>query len=378
MECMADQHSKQVPQDLSRTIKLRVMMPLALAQQTIQQYLDACNHISQCAFEQDGMTNARRLQERVYYDVRAMFKLSAQATCSAIREVAGKYQSARSNNQSLHAPIHFKNFSRQYQLERDFAYTQAGQLSLSTAEGRQKFAIHAGQWAAKYADWTLGGGVLFIQRGKVYFAQTISKPKPTTAVSGTVLGLDRGINLIATATDGHTAAFFAGGRVKQRRRYYRNLRASLQQKKAHRNTRSTARLLQRLAGREARFQTDVNHVVSKQIVRMAVKGGCHTIATEALKGIRERANDLSKPMREMVNAWAFYELQAYIEYKAEEVGIRLIEIDPAYTSQRCSRCGYVDKANRHKHIFCCRNCHYQLHADLNAAHNIRARGIAVG
>ena len=361
-----------------RTIKLRVEMPLALAQRTIQQYLDACNYISQIAFEQDGMSNARRLQEQVYYDVRATFKLSAQATCSAIREVAGKYQSAQSNKQPLTAPIHFKKFSRQYQLGRDFAYTQDGQLSISTAEGRQKFAIHAGKWADKYADWTLGGGVLFIQRGKVYFAQTVSKPKPAASVSGTVLGVDRGINLIATATDGHTAAFFAGGRVKQRRRYYRDIRASLQQKKAHRNTRSTARLLQRLGGREARFQTDLNHVVSKQIVTMAVKGGCHTIATEALKGIRERASNLSKPVRELFNAWAFYELQAFIEYKAEEFGIRLIEVDPAHTSQRCTRCGYVDKANRHKHNFCCCKCHYQLHADLNAAQNIRARGIAAG
>lgn len=50
-------------------------------------------------------------------------------------------------------------------------------------------------------------------------------------------------------------------------------------------------------------------------------------------------------------------------------------VDPAYTSQRCNRCGYVDKRNRDRARFDCLNCGHSDDADHNAALNIRDRAI---
>ncbi len=53
----------------------------------------------------------------------------------------------------------------------------------------------------------------------------------------------------------------------------------------------------------------------------------------------------------------------------------VVHVDPAYTSQTCSACGHVDRANRPNQAkFCCQSCGFAGHADWNAARNIAKRG----
>ena len=60
-----------------------------------------------------------------------------------------------------------------------------------------------------------------------------------------------------------------------------------------------------------------------------------------------------------------------IEYKAERENIKVRYINPAYTSQKCSKCGYIDKENRKTQSeFNCLECGLKLNADHNAAINI--------
>ena len=63
-----------------------------------------------------------------------------------------------------------------------------------------------------------------------------------------------------------------------------------------------------------------------------------------------------------------------LAYKAKLVGITVIRVNEAYTSQQCSFCGYVDKRNRKSRgRFVCRACGVLFNADLNAARNILQR-----
>jgi putative transposase len=54
-------------------------------------------------------------------------------------------------------------------------------------------------------------------------------------------------------------------------------------------------------------------------------------------------------------------------------GINTIEVNPAYTSQQCSSCTYVDKRNRNGDKFICLWCGMKMHADVNASCNIVQR-----
>ena len=67
-----------------------------------------------------------------------------------------------------------------------------------------------------------------------------------------------------------------------------------------------------------------------------------------------------------------------LEYKTRLTGQnRLVLVNPAYTSQTCSRCGYRDSRNRESQaVFECKRCHARMNADLNAASNILERGLS--
>jgi IS605 OrfB family transposase len=140
-------------------------------------------------------------------------------------------------------------------------------------------------------------------------------------------------------------------------------------------TKSAKRHLKKLAGRQQRFHRDCDHVLSKRIVQSVSSGA--TIVIEDLTHIRSRAKTKKGESSRRLHGWNFAQLRAFLSYKAEERGMRVTVIDPRYTSQTCSKCGYRSKANRRSQsVFKCRKCGYQLNADLNASYNIRDKHLA--
>ena len=52
---------------------------------------------------------------------------------------------------------------------------------------------------------------------------------------------------------------------------------------------------------------------------------------------------------------------------------RVEKVNPAFTSQRCSACGYLAAGSRESQaLFCCLACGFACNADVNAARNIAA------
>ncbi len=70
-------------------------------------------------------------------------------------------------------------------------------------------------------------------------------------------------------------------------------------------------------------------------------------------------------------------LASKLEYKTKAAAhSRLVLVNPAYTSQTCSKCGHCAKENRESQaVFQCQQCHAHMNADVNAAINILNRGV---
>ncbi len=66
-----------------------------------------------------------------------------------------------------------------------------------------------------------------------------------------------------------------------------------------------------------------------------------------------------------------------ISAKAESAGRQFIQVNPAYTSLTCSKCGHRDEANRNGKVFRCLSCGHRGDADINAAVNILRAGLVL-
>ena len=141
------------------------------------------------------------------------------------------------------------------------------------------------------------------------------------------------------------------------------LRKSLQEKKDYRRLRQVSR-------NEQNKTKDLLHKITTSIVKEAVSTRSN-IKLENLKGIRQKkTTKFNKSANFTLNSWPFFEIKRLLEYKAKKYGITIIEVNPAFTSQRCSRCGELGDRNRKS--FSCKNekCKHFDHSDVNAAFNI--------
>lgn len=209
--------------------------------------------------------------------------------------------------------------------------------------------------------------------------RTRSTP-PQLEKTNRVLGIDLGRTDICVTSEGEK---FSGTEITQVRDKYSRVRASLQQK-ASKGTRSSRRrcrqILQRLSGRERRFQTQINHSVSYRLIQHA-RNTKQTIALEDLTGIRERTNQQprSKTERRRSNSWAFFQLGQFLTYKAVKFGVNLVFVDPRYTSQTCHKSLHIHpvrgESYRSGKKFRCGHCGWVGDADENGAKNISSLGL---
>jgi IS605 OrfB family transposase len=310
-------------------------------------------HAAQC-------TRKYELQRDHYRDLRERFGLSSQMAVRALAKVCEVYK-----RDPAKRPTFRPRGAIPYD-QRILSFKPGDRVSLLTLEGRVELPFVAGDHHRALLAGKRGQADLVLRKGRWYLYVTVEVPEAAPLQPTDVLGVDLGVVNLATDSDG---ARYSGEDVEAVRVRLAARRATLQQV----GTRSAHVKLQRLGSREATFRKLVNHTISKALVRKAQDTG-RAIALEDLTHIRDRVT-VRKGQRARHSGWSFFQLRAFVTYKAQVAGVPLILVDPRNTSRTCPECGCVDKRNRRSQSeFVCKSCGFAAHADHVGARNIARKG----
>ncbi|HEY1653691.1 MAG TPA: transposase [Candidatus Tumulicola sp.] len=213
-----------------------------------------------------------------------------------------------------------------------------------------------------------------------------ASPLPKTGVT---LGIDRGVHVLAACSDGRLIRNRAVGerRKAATARLQRELESVTQRDAAGRvrNRRESQRIaaalrLARSREREANARRDFAHKTARAIVNAADVIGLERLHVRAMTrsargtveapGVNVRAK---AGLNRVVLDAGFGLLDRLIAEKAEEAARVVVRVAARFSSQTCSRCGYVCARSRRRRRFCCVRCGLEAHADVNAALEIRRR-----
>jgi putative transposase len=349
---------------LKKTVKSKLQVNTkekAILIATLERFAVACNQILETANE-TGKRRAYDLHHQCYYKIKEHTGLTSNYVVRAIARVAQSFGKKR-------PPTKF--YPTSLDLDKDLFYFIPFNetISIATVEGRLNLKLQLGNFQRHLLQGQTpkAATLSFDSRKKAFyinFVIDVATPEPEGLDT---LGVDLGINRIATTSDGERTS---GRKINRIRERFQRTRSSLQSK----CTKNAKRVLKRLRGRQARFTKDVNHNLSRKIVNKA-KHTHSAIVMEDLKGIRDRSSKKGKRLRKLLGNWSFYQLRMFVEYKAKEAGVEIRFVNPAYTSKTCSNCFAL--GSRRKHKFTCSSCGYHNDADVNASLCIAALGAQV-
>ncbi|WP_277553391.1 RNA-guided endonuclease InsQ/TnpB family protein [Halobaculum limi] len=371
-------------EDAIRTVKVKLDVPHERCDdlhQTKNQFLHCANTTAEWAWRHPHdycVTSKQNAENALYNQLRNETELTANLVQKGIRRAieATKSGVARLKKGEKTSQPQFDAWSVVY--DKRSATFHRDHVSLSTVSGRVEcdYVLPDNPNETPIGEYLLNEDFEFRMSTLQYDRSTesfylharmrrIESDEQSTTSSDaehrTVLGVDLNVDGSLAVTS--TGAFIGNAdEMNHRRREFEKTRGSMQQT----GTRSAHLSIQSMQDREHRWMQDELHRASNQILEEARDHGCTHIAFENLTDIRERIAGAKR-----FHAWAFRRLYQYTEYKAEMFGIEVEQISPAYTSQRCSSCGFTHESNRRsKHEFVCQKCEYELNADYNASKNI--------
>lgn len=225
-------------------------------------------------------------------------------------------------------------------------------------------------WRHDLTEYVLKETKVIQQAGEWYIFLCIEKEDEQPKPASNVLAIDLGVRHIAvTINTRNTRPNFYGQKLRQIRGKYFNLRRKLGQKKAFYKIKT-------LKNREFLQVNHELHKISKAIVEEAKRTNA-IIVVGKLKGIRRRIKS-GRRIRRLINNFPYYRLVQYIKYKADWIGIKVLEVSEAYTSQTCHRCGKRSKtARKTQGLYECDGCGLNINADYNGSMNIMQRALGI-
>ena len=204
---------------------------------------------------------------------------------------------------------------------------------------------------------------------------------PRDAPGRKAVAVDLGEIHPAAATDGQSAIVVSCRELRAKRQYTAKRLAYLQSRQSRCRKKSRGwwklqKVKNRFRAKQQRRIRDMEHKISRSVVDYATQAGAGTLAIGDVRNIAD-VPEMGRKQNQKLSTWRHGKLRAYLTYKAEAEGMRVVLVDERHTSQTCPNC-----QRRHKpkgRTYRCPDCRFQTHRVVGAA-NILSRHIhgAVG
>jgi transposase len=211
-------------------------------------------------------------------------------------------------------------------------------------------------------------------RWHIAFA-AIPDPLPAPG-NGEIVGVDRGVTASAALSTGELMRV---PRLNSPERV-RILRLERKLARARRGSNRRQRVRHAIARLKAREADKRKDWVEKTSTRLACEFDVIRVEDLLINNMTRSAKGTSDKPGRNVRAKAGLNREILrsgwgllVRRLEDKAGGRVEKIKPAYTSQRCSACGHVDRKSRESQArFTCTACGFACNADVNAAKNIAA------
>lgn len=204
--------------------------------------------------------------------------------------------------------------------------------------------------------------VISLRAGHWYISFKYEAPTLQAEKTGDVVGVDLGVNHLATCSSGEVFGNPKPYR-KAKRRLARLQRRLNRKQKGSANRKKAVVQLGKAHKRVADIRQDNLHKLTTYLAKKYRVVVIEGLQVKNLLKNRKLAGSLSD--------CGFYEFRRQLEYKAQLYGCQVVVADRFYpSSQLCSRCGHRQKMPLQERVFCCPCCGLELDRDLNAALNL--------
>jgi putative transposase len=196
-----------------------------------------------------------------------------------------------------------------------------------------------------------------------------NKPLPKT---GKAVGIDLGIVNFATCDDGQIHHHPKPYKTAKEKLAYHQKKLALKQKGSN-NSKRQKKVIANCHEKVANIRKDYLHKFALNIV-----SNYDNITMEDLNIKSMLESDNKKVNKSNIQDAGWGMAEDFVSYKAERAGKVFKKEDPTGTSRECSGCGsYKEELSLADRVYECKVCGLKIDRDLNAARNIKRRGVSL-
>ncbi|QKR00690.1 IS200/IS605 family element transposase accessory protein TnpB [Metallosphaera tengchongensis] len=361
--------AKKSGKEIRATLSMRIS-PTAPLLSLVSNYEKGLRFVLEWLRENKPKKFLKDTHKGTYETLREKFYLPSKVAQDCYRDAIAKYKSWLNNPERGRYPT-VRNVSvwltpgLSYSIDFDKMVVRIAGVGELLIEGYPRDL-------PEYKDWEVKEARLVLKDGKAYLKVTLLKDWKEPEVKD---GVAVDINMAELVVGKDDEKYVRITTRLDDAHHYKSLAESLQ-KKYEKRWKENKRVLNRIRSyhRKARnILEDSARKVGKWIVEVANLLNVSAIFLEDLNNLIKRVKKLPGQFRDKLYLMQYRRLQYWIEWQAKKHGLKVVYVDPHYSSTSCPKCGSkMEEVGRR--YFRCINCGYENDRDVIAIMNIYGRG----